>query len=134
VIGAIAVVAAAAIWFHRKDEVAVNGSVARCTAAQRAGHGAACHMLDTAPAVLVRGPIDASGTAAGSHRVVADATRRFSVRLGKGTYDVFVLIGTVAIEPAGGPDRAVRHVGDAGLAGLRIAPGPAWQVAGSVAS
>jgi hypothetical protein len=125
-------VAGIVIWFHRKDEATINGSVTRCTAAQRAGHAAQCHTLDASPAVLVSGPIGADGKPAGTHRVAADATRRFSVRLEKGTYDVFVLVGDVAIEPAGGSARAVRHLRDAGIAGLRVAPGPAWQIAGRV--
>jgi hypothetical protein len=130
VIGAIAVVVAAAIWFDRKDDVAVAGSVARCTASQRIAHAAACRTLDGTPMLLVRGPITPDGIVKASHRVRADATRRFSVRLRKGTYELFVLIGDTAIEPAGGATRAVRHVTSAGLAGLRIAPGPAWQLAG----
>jgi hypothetical protein len=134
VIGAIAVIAGAVVWFHRKDESTLNGSVARCTAVQRTAHAAQCRALDTAPAVLVSGPIDASGRPAGTHRVTADSTRRFSIRLQKGTYDVFVLIGNAAIEPKGGTARAVQHLRDAGIAGLRVAPGPGFRVVGRIST
>jgi hypothetical protein len=130
VIGAIAVIVAGAVWFDRKNDATMTGSVARCTAVQRAAHPAQCRTLDATPAVLVRGPISPDGIAKRTHRVSADTTRRFSVRLARGTYDVFVLIGDTAIQPPGGAAGAVRRLSSAGIAGLRVAPGPAWQLAG----
>jgi hypothetical protein len=133
IVAAVAALVGVMVWrlALQAPRVALGGTVGRCTPVLAADRPRACAALARAPALLLSGPLDDAGNAAGKREIPADAARRFEVHVRTGRYALCLDVEGALVEPRG-LAHCVIEVSRA-RTGLQVTPTPAWTFAGYVA-